>query len=208
MNSDEHIAIDTLGEPSEAPPKPDKDLKFSYFEPTLGIILTVIATVIFLGFPQIITIVFIGDRLIPTFDVEVIRRLWVPIILWAVLSIGVDVVYLVERCYTRLLAKIAVIGNAVTVILAFIILFSSRIVYWEYVDFIHRYFEDVAPWFGEILARPNIIILVIMVIVLVIESINVIRKGLKAKDNEENDEDFDDEGVTFTEAEIKPSADK
>ena len=160
---------------------PKKGVKFSYFEPIAGIIFAVAATVIFLGFPQIITVAFIGGRLIPTFDEEVIRSLWVPIIIWAVLRIGVEVAYLIERSYTQRLAVISVIGHTLTAIASIIILVSPRIVYWEYIDFIHTYFDDVAAWFGAILAKPNLIILFIMIIVLVIESITVVNKGRKAK---------------------------
>ena len=158
-----------------------KEKKFSYFEPFAGIIFAIVATVIFLGFPQIITIVFIGGRLIPTLDEVVIQSLWLPIILWAVFRIGVEVAYLIERRYTPRLAVISLIGHVLTAIVTVIIFADSRIVYWEYVDFVHTYFENVAEWFGEVLAKPNLIILAIMMIVLIIESINVVKKGKRQK---------------------------
>jgi len=180
-------------EVEESRPIEKKQRKFSFIEPIAGIIFAVVATIIFLGFPQIITIVFIGGRLIPTFDAEVIRSLWLPIILWAVVRIGVDVAYLVQQRYTQSLAIISLIGNALTAILTFIIFINSRIVYWEYVDFVHRYYEEIAAWFGAIIARPNIIILVVILLVLVLDTFNAIRKGGLMRKTDEDDEDDDEE---------------
>ena len=174
-----------------------KDLRFSVFEPIKGIIFAVVATVIFLGFPQIITYVFIGRRLIPTFDAEVVRSLWIPIILWAVFRIGIEVAGLFERHYTKRLAVITIIGNVLALICGLIIFVRPRIVFWEYSDFIHRYFDDMAAWFSvpltRILDRPNLIILFLMIFFLVIECITAVRKGRKTKETED-DEDEDDSG--------------
>ena len=166
---------------SASPETPIKRLKFSKLEPIVGILFAVVATVIFLRFSHIITITFIGGHLIPTFDADVIQSLWLPIIIWAILRIGINVAYLIERYYTQRLAVISVIGNVLSAIALFIIFFDDRIVHWEYVDFINRYFEEIAAWFGEIIARPNLIILAIMVIAMIIDSVTVTKKGLKAK---------------------------
>ena len=173
---------------SAAPAAQKKTLKFSFFEPIAGIIFAIVATFIFYFFPQIITIVFIGGRLIPTFDEVVIQSLWLPLLIWVVLRVGVEVAYLIERRYTQRLALVAVIGNFLAIIATFFIFFSDRIVFWEYIDFVHRYFADVAEWFGEVLARPNLIILVVIVLVLIIESFTVVKKGNKAKKLEEKAE--------------------
>ena len=173
------------------------NLRFSYFEPVAGIIFAIVASVIFYFFPQIITIVFIGGTLIPTFDAEVIKSLWLPILLWALFLVAVDVAFLAQRRYTGKLAVIATIGHILVAICTFIIFISPRIVNTDYINFIHTYFADVAVWFGNILARPNLIILVIILIVLIIETINVIKKGLKSRENQEKDayknEDEDEE---------------
>ena len=175
------------------PEKEIKNVKFSYFEPFKGIILTLVATVIFLVFPQIITFVFIGNRLIPTFDATVIHGLWVliPAILWALFRIGIEIAYLIEKKYTQRLAVITLIGNIFAVISGLFVFVSPRIVYWEYSDFIHTYFEDMAAWFSvpltRILDRPNLIILFIMIVVILIESINMFRRANKVKNRDEED---------------------
>ena len=175
--------------PEESQPVPKKKIKFSFFEPIAGIIFALVAAIIFFFFPQIITIVFIGGRLIPTFDAEVIKSLGIPILIWTILRVGVEVSFLIERRYTERLAVIAAIGNILTAIVTFIIFIGDRIVFWEYIDFIHTYFADVAAWFGEVLARPNLIILAIIMLVLIIETINVIKKGSKAKTREEKEKE-------------------
>ena len=176
-----------------------KDKKFSYFEPMKGIIFAVVATIIFLGFPQIITYVFIGTRMIPTFDAEIVRSLWLPIILWAVFRIAIEVVYIIERNYTKRLAVITIIGNVLAIICGFIIFVRPRIVFWEYIDFIHRYFEDMAEWFSvpltRILDRPNLIVLAFMIFFLVLECITTVRKSRRPKDDEEDDDYDDDLGI-------------
>jgi len=156
-------------------------MKFSYFEPVAGIIFAIIATIIFYFFPQIITIVFIGGRLIPTFDAEVIHSLWLPILIWPILRIIVETAYLIERRYTQRLAIISIVGNTLTVIVTCVIFASDRIVFWEYIHFVHTYFAGVAEWFGNILAKPNLIILVIIIVVLIIETANAVRKGILSK---------------------------
>jgi len=188
-------------EVSKAPQKEEKNIKFSYFEPVAGIIFAIVATVIFLGFPQIIAVVFVSGPLIPTFNAEVIRSLWIPIILWAVFRIFVEVFYLVERRYTKRLAIITMIGNALAFICTLIIFIPYRIVNVDYIDWIHTYFANIAAWFGEILARPNIVIIVIMLVGLILDSITVIRKGFKKK-TEDEDEEVQSEVVNIdTEAE-------
>ena len=172
-----------------------KDLKFSYFEPVAGIIIAIVAAVVFLGFPEIITVVLIGGQVIPTFDVEVIREIFniILIVLWAVFRLGVDVSYLVERRYTKRLAQIAIVGNALALICACIVFIPYRIVYVGFIDWVHSYFASVSVGFGNILARPNLIILALMIVVLLSESINVARKGYKAEEDKD-EEDKDEEG--------------
>ena len=173
-----------------------KNVRFSYFEPVKGIIFTIVVTVLFLVFPQIIAFVFYGSmnpRLIPTFDAVVIRYLiiLIPAILWALLRIGIEIAYMIERSYTKRLALITVIGNFLAIICGVFIFISPQIVYGEYIAFVHRYFEDMAAWFSvpltRILDRPNLIVLVIMLVALVIESINVVRKAHKENADEDDD---------------------
>ena len=175
--------------------KSKKRVKFSYFEPTVGIIIAVVFVTIFLVFPQIITYVFIGDRLIPTFDAAVIQSTLIIVfsILWALIRIVIEVSHFIERSFTKRLALITIIGNVLAAICGFVIFISPRIVFWEYSDFVHKYFEDMAAWFSvpltRILDRPNLIILAIMIVVFIIESVNMVKNSNKAKGKKDEDED-------------------
>jgi len=190
--SDEEATKNISTQADDPHAKHGKDIRFSYFEPFKGIIIAIVVTVLFLASPQIIAYVFV-DRLIPTFITSAVRSLWIPIILWALIRIGIEVAYIIERHYTKRLAMITVIGNVLATICGIIIFISPRIVNGEYIDFIHRYFEDMAAWFSvpltRILDRPNLIILVIMIVVFIVESINMIRRGNKTEDEDEVDND-------------------
>jgi len=197
------ILNDTKSDLNDSFPEPEKDeikekknkkrVKFSYFEPTVGIIIAVVFVIIFLVFPQIITYVFIGDRLIPTFDAVVIQSTLIIVfsILWALIRIGIEVSYFIERSYTKRLALITIIGNILATICGIVIFISPRIVFREYSDFVHTYFEDMAAWFSipltRILDRPNLIILVIMIVVFIIESVSMVNKSNKAKGKKDED---------------------
>ncbi|MCL2663302.1 MAG: hypothetical protein FWE83_08260 [Oscillospiraceae bacterium] len=185
--------------------------KFSYFEPIAGIIFAVVATVIFLGFPEIIAVVFVSGPVIPTFNTEVIRSLWVPIILWAIFRIAIEVFYIVEHRYTKRLAITTLIGNVLALICTLVIFIPVRIVNIEYINWINTHFTDNAEWFGEILVRPNLIIIGIMLIGLILDSITVSVKGFKRKKDEDTDEDdeYDAikadavEGIDVEESDVK-----
>ena len=168
-----------------------KRLKFSYFEPVAGIIFAIVASVIFFFFSRIIAVVFVSGPLIPTFDEAVIKTLWLPILLWAILRIAVEIAYLIERRYTVRLAIITVIGNLLAFVCTLIIFIPVRIVNIEYINWIYTYFTGGAAWFGDILANPHIIIIVIMLIGLILDSITVIRKGKLSK-AKRDEEDVDD----------------
>ena len=173
--------------------------KFSYFEPIAGMTFAVICTVIFGWFSEIITWSYYGTaynniaegviRLVPTFDKEVISSMIVLVIIWGLLRIAIDVFYLVERCYTKRLAIVSIAGNVLTLIASCIILIPSRIVNDEYVLHVHAAFQAGMAWFGEIIARPNIIILVLLLVILFLESFFAARKGWKSNKEKNEDEE-------------------
>jgi len=182
---------DQVNQP-ESQPEPEKKVKFSYFEPVAGIIFALVATIIFYFFPQIIAVGFFGNPIviIPTFVEEVIKSLWLPIFLWAILRIVVEIVYLVERRYTKRLAIITIIGNLLAFVSTLFVFIPDRIVNPEYINWVHDHISPIATWFGELLAKPHWIIIAIMLIGLILDSITVTVKGIKAskKDKDEDDD--------------------
>jgi len=185
---------DATPKDGEAPVEEEKKKKnknFSYFEPITGIIFAAVCTLIFLGFPEIITVVFVGNTLIPTFDEVVIRNMWVLVALWCLLHVGIDVVYLVQKYYSKNFVRFSVIGHAAALIFAAFIFIPHRIVNQDYIDFIYTYYADVAAWFGHILARPNLIILLKLIIIFIVQATTAVRRGRKAAYNKKNDDDED-----------------
>jgi len=170
---------------SETPREPKKKIKFSYFEPVVGILIALVASIIFYFFPQIIAIVFVSGPVIPTFDINVINgpdsNLWIPILLWAVLRIGVEIVYLIERSYTKRLAIITMIGNTLAFICTLYVFLPFTIMNPEHVEWVRTHYSSISVWFGEILARANLVVIAIMLISLLLDSITVIKKGFKSK---------------------------
>ena len=200
-----------ISDPSEEPEKkePEKKIKFSYFEPIAGIILAIAATVIFYFFPQIIAIVFVNGPVIPTFNIEAIKGtgslLWIPIFLWAIFRLCVEVFYLVERRYTKRLAIVTMIGNTLAFICTLIVFIPMNIMNPEHLDWVRTHYINNAAWFGEILARANFVVIAIMLIGLILDSITVIRKGLKKKKKDDDDEDGE---IKSEEVNINAEADK
>ena len=170
-----------------------KQKKFSYFEPVVSILFTAVVAVIFLGFPQIITWVdtsagqTFGDvavRPIPTFYADIIRSLWLPIILWALLRIGVEIAYIIEHRYTKRLAVITCAGDALAMVCALFIFVSPRIVNAEYIVHVFTNFIGNIAWLGHIIANPHIIILVIMAVVFTLDCVNAVIKGKRTEAGE------------------------
>ena len=189
-NKDQVNQPETQQEP-EKNQEPEKKVKFSYFEPVAGIIFALVASIIFYFFPQVIAVGFFGNPIviIPTFVEEVIKGLWLPIFLWAILRIIVEIVYLVERRYTKRLAIITIVGNLLAFVSTLFVFIPDKIVNPEYIGWVHDNISPLANWFGELLAKPHWIIIAIMLIGLILDSITVTVKGIKASKKEKDEDD-------------------
>jgi uncharacterized membrane protein len=107
--------------------------------------------------------------------------------------IGVEIVYLIERRYSKRLALISLLGHLIAAICTIIIFVSPRIVYWEYIVWVDALFAsvDAATWFETLLRNPHLVVLFILSLIYIIESITVIIRGNKAQkgtDKEKADE--------------------
>jgi len=102
---------------SHLPPAPKESSRIKPQEPVFSIMFSVLATVIFLGFPQIFT-AWLDGALIPIFDEQAVRGLWLPIILWAVLGISKEVVKLIDGRYTIRLAVVTLAANMLILLCA------------------------------------------------------------------------------------------
>ena len=191
---------------SDKPRETKKKMKFSYFEPVVGILIALTASIIFYFFPQIIAIVFVSGPIIPTFNIGVIRgvgsNLWIPILLWALLRIGVEIAHLIERRYTKRLAIINLIGNTLAFICTLVIFLPASIMNAEHLEWVRTNYINNAAWFGEILARANTVVIIIMLIGLILDSITSIRKGFKSKKVRDEVKEDKDENISVKEVKI------
>ncbi|MCL2350550.1 MAG: hypothetical protein FWC67_03610 [Defluviitaleaceae bacterium] len=171
------------GKLSDLPEIPTERLRISPLEATIGIIVSVATTVLFLVFPHIIGIMT-DFQWIPAFDVGIIRSMWMLILIWGVLELGAEIAKLVEGRYTPRLALLSVIANVIGAILAVVIFSNPDIVNPDFVA--HMLYQgqniEILSWgFDNILSRPNIMIMAVILVVLSIETIDIIIKAFQSK---------------------------
>ena len=109
------------------PPLPVKNEAIKPREPIAGMALCAAMALAFLAFPQIMGGWIDGAGWLPALDATVMRSLWLPIVLWAVLGVGKEIVRLVEGRYTRRLAIAASVANPVIAACAVIAFRGGRI---------------------------------------------------------------------------------
>jgi len=159
------------------PEKPGTNTKISIGESIFSIVMSVVFVVVFLGYPQTIAATFDGVRM-TVFDVPVIYSLWLPIVLWAAISIGTEVIKMIAGFYTARLAAIVVIGNIIVAVCAIVVFGNNNIINPEFIGFMQSVILNYegAYWLVEVFANINLVILSITMIALVIETIAVLVK--------------------------------
>ncbi|MCL2838348.1 MAG: hypothetical protein FWE04_04675 [Oscillospiraceae bacterium] len=164
------------------PQVPGTAEKISMWQPIGGIIGVVVTTTVFLSFPQIIAGRFSGVGWVSVFNVEVIRSLWLPILLWAAIHIVWEVMRLIEGRYTKRLAVIGVAVNVAIAACAAFVLASGAIMNPE---FIIQMGNVLPPDPGGILylmfGYPNLFLLGGIVLALVIDSISGMIKAFRTR---------------------------
>jgi len=96
-------------------------------EPVVAMVWSVVAAVVFLGFPQIAGAWLDGAGWIPVLAVDVVRGLWLPILLWAVFGIAKEIVRLIEGRYTKLVAVVTIAADLLTAICAVLVFRGGKI---------------------------------------------------------------------------------
>jgi hypothetical protein len=170
---------------AKLPPVPQKKAQIKPYEPILGMVLSIFAVVVLLGFPNIIAVRFDDVGWIYVFAAPVIRGLWIPIVLWAIIGIAKETVKLIEGQYTKRLAIVTLIANLFIMISAMVIFLNASIVD---SDFIHQFsktfFESITNVSsGKILfgmfSNINLIFLGIIFFALILDCIIVAVKAWK-----------------------------
>ncbi|MCL2404440.1 MAG: hypothetical protein FWC92_02715 [Defluviitaleaceae bacterium] len=166
------------------PQVPEARLKMSPYGPIFDIILSVSLTALLLGFPQVMR-VYLDFNWIPVFDTAALRSMWLPILLWTVLEIGVEIFKLVEGQYTTRLGTVTIISCVVQVIFAITIFGNVEILNPEFVGHAYRLMDTQAFYwlsnFNNIVTRPNLALLVIVLFALLIETIDVVAKSFSLR---------------------------
>jgi len=165
---------------SSLPTIPAEAAKVSKGESAFGIIISIAMVVVFLVNPHVFG-AHVDGVWIPVFDIEAMRGLWLPIILFAIFGIGMEIAAIVEGWYTMRLAVITLISNIIVAICA-ISIFSGNIINPEFISFAESTFTfDGAVWLADGLSHANWVVLAIILIVAAAETISAFVKALMAR---------------------------
>jgi len=153
------------------PPVPVKSERIKPWEPIAGMAWCVVAAVVFLGFPQVAAIGSFpadgGGGWVPLFNVPVIRSLWLPVALWAVLGIGKEIVRLADGRYTRRVAIVTVAADIGIGVSAAVMFLQGRIINLDFLQAVAGMFD--VPLITGIFTHFNLFFLGIVLFALALE---------------------------------------
>jgi len=173
----EHFKADLSGDYlSDLPMVPKQIQRIKPYEPIIGIFWSITATVLFLGFPQIMGGWFDGVW-IPVFDVALLRSLWLPIILWTVLGIAQEIVTLTEGQYTKKLAIVTLTVNAAILVCAAVVFLNRSLINPEFVRSFAELFPENSALISRFAGTPGVLLFVLICIGVTIESVTVAVKA-------------------------------
>lgn len=165
----------------DLPDLPEVQQRISPASPIAWLIFSVVSTVILLGFPHVFSTRFDGEW-VAVFDVDAIRALWFPIILWMLTEVAVEIYRLVERRYTMRLCVSTMIACLVQAVLIIITFGGSGVVNPEFASAMYSFDTDVeilGSLFENVLARPHLIVMVVMLVGVAVEAIEAVVKAIQ-----------------------------
>jgi len=174
---------------SRLPDVPKGSEKIKPSEAIAGIIFSVAAAVVFLGFPEIIGMWTPDIGWTPIFIPAVIRGLWMFVVLWAILSIVKESVKLIEGQYTKRLAIVSIACNVFILISAAIVFLSEKIINTEFLAIINSIIveEDGKAAASVLFGNINYIIMGALLLGFVVDSIVVSVNAWKTGGRTKND---------------------
>jgi len=167
----------------DLPEIPEAKMKISPFEPILWIAFSIVTTILLLGFPQIMG-AYLDGRWITVFNIEVVRGLWLPILVWTLLEIIAEAVKLVEGQYNMRVVAVTVAACILQIVCVFAVFGNSDIINSEIISLVEHWGINVlaiGEQFSNLFMRPNMAIVVIVIGILVWEIIDVVIKAFQAK---------------------------
>jgi hypothetical protein len=160
----------------QLPETPQKSEKIGIGEPIVGILMCALLPVLFLGVPQIMGGMSNGIW-IPLFDVAVLRSLWIPIIVWAILGVIAETVTILEGRYTKRLAIVSIVTNLLIVVCAATVFLNNSVMNPDFVYYMSGILNYEADWLIPWLSSSNIIVFVVVCVIVVIESVSLAVKA-------------------------------
>jgi len=171
------------GEFFDLPEIPEASMKISPFEPIFWIAFSIVSTVAFLGFPHVIAGYFDGGW-VTVLNVDVIRGLWLPVLIWMIIEIVAEAIKLVEGQYNMRLLAVTVVTSILQMVCAIIVFGNSNIMNPEFVTRAENWSAGIlagSGWFSVPISRPNLVVLVVIFGILVWEVAEVAYKVFQAK---------------------------
>jgi len=161
---------------SDLPEIPEGRMRISPIWPIASIAIAISTTVLLLGYPGIMGFRF-ESTWITVFDTQVIRGMWLPVLVWTILEIVAEVAKLVEGRYTLRVAAVTIIIALMQVACLIIVFGNGDIVNPDFVHHIGRVGADMgAPgWIlNNIIFQPNIFVMGIVIVALIAEVVEVL----------------------------------
>ena len=164
------------------PPVPQKTNQISKADSIVGIIFSVIFTLVFLVCPQIICISFVKNGVSvyePLFNLEYIRQTWFLILAFGILGIAKESVKLIDGSYTQRVMIVTIITNLIDGVLTLIWLLNGRIMNSAFFDGVEQLFGENAEMIPRIFIHFNKLFLAIIIFALAINCIETVVKSVK-----------------------------
>ena len=164
------------------PPVPQKSNRISKADAIVGIVFSVIFTLVFLVCPQILCIAFVKNGVgvyEPLFNLEYIRQTWYFILAFGILGVTRDSVRFIDGSYTKRVLIVTVITNIIDGALTSIWLLNDRIMNSGFFDGIEQLFGTDAEVIPQVFIHFNKVFLSIIIFALTINCIETIVKAVK-----------------------------
>lgn len=164
------------------PPVPQKTNRISKADAIVGIIFSVIFTLVFLVCPQIICIAFVKNGFgvyEPLFNLEYIRQTWYLILAFGILGVAKDSVRLIDGSYTQRVMFVTIITNIIDGALTIVWLSNDKIMNPGFFDGIEQLFGENIKVIPQVFIQFNKVFLSIIIFALVINCIETVVKAVK-----------------------------
>lgn len=164
----------------DLPPVPKKTQEISKWECIAGIVFCVIFVVIFLAVPQVFG--FSVDRnglRIPMFNVSALRDTWYIILGFAACGIAREGIQLIETRYNKRVMTVALVMNAISVILSIWWLTGFELIHPNFVANVTNLFEGENALVINLFSNFQFIFLMVVLFALILDSVDVMVKSLR-----------------------------